>query len=289
MDIVLVFNGLGNQMSQYAFFLSKRKKCKWCWVMFPDSSKDEHNGSELDRLFNVKYPSYLVNTIFGFLYRIVLSSRTSKLAELLHIRFIREKRNYDYDPGMLIQGKWGINFYRGGWHCEKYFKYMEAEIKKKYTFPESFDEEYNIIKQLIMSDNGSVSIHVRRGDYVNISPDSYFQFGGVATTEYYHSAMEYIKERVPQCCFYVFSDDIEWCKQNIHEERVRYVTCNTGTNSWRDMELMSLCHHHINANSTFSWWGAWLCKYDDSITICPSKFIRTVETKDFYPEKWIKM
>lgn len=289
MDIVLIFNGLGNQMSQYSFYLSKKRKSKNCWIMFPDYSKNEHNGLELEKLFNINFPSYIANRILNLLYRIRLSPRTKIIAKILHIRLIRESRNYDYDSGMLNQGGWGINFYRGGWHSEKYFKCVENEIKEIFTFPESEDTEYNKIKEQILSDEKSVSIHLRRGDYVNISPESYFQFGGVATIDYYKKAIAYIMEMVPMCNFYVFSDDIKWCKSNVILDRATYVSCNVGLNSWRDMELMSLCRHHINANSTFSWWGAWLCKYKNSIVVCPSRFIRTVETKDFYPSTWIKL
>lgn len=68
-----------------------------------------------------------------------------------------------------------------------------------------------------------------------------------------------------------------------------YVDCNKEAESWQDMFLMSQCRHHINANSTFSWWGAWLGQYADSITIVPKAFVSTMETKDIYPEKWIKL
>ena len=98
-----------------------------------------------------------------------------------------------------------------------------------------------------------------------------------------------MKSIIEEPMYFVFSDDIAWCQEHFRNIKCHYVDINNGTKSWRDMFLMSLCHYHINANSSFSWWGAWLCKYEDSITICPEEFIRGVDIKDVYPESWIRI
>ena len=89
--------------------------------------------------------------------------------------------------------------------------------------------------------------------------------------------------------FYVFSDDINWCREHFIGNEYHFVDCNNGLNSWRDLYLMSLCRHHINSNSTFSWWGAWLCEYDDKIVITPEEYIKDLSTPDVYPAEWIKL
>ena len=145
------------------------------------------------------------------------------------------------------------------------------------------------LQNKIKTDLQSVSLHVRRGDYTNVAKDDYYQFNDVATIDYYNKAICYIKEHINSPHFYIFSDDIRWCKEIFHEDNCSFIDNNYDPMSKFDMYLMSLCHHHINANSTFSWWGAWLCKYEDSIVVVPKDFIRGVNTKDLYPEQWVKI
>ena len=132
-------------------------------------------------------------------------------------------------------------------------------------------------------------MHVRRGDYLKTSPTDYYQFSDVATEDYYHQAFRKIEAITENPIYFIFSDDIVWCQEHFGYIKCYYVDINHGFKSWRDMYLMSLCHYHVNANSSFSWWGAWLCKYGDSVTICPEEFIRGVDIKDVYPESWIRI
>lgn len=293
MDIVIIFNGLGNQMSQYAFYLAKKKQVKSCKAIFSLRHRKEHNGFELGRLFGIKVSLfwslvyYLLTTykfkkVFGFLY------------PYLGIRFINEEMNYDYNPEYLKKGKFGLNFYWGGWHSEKYFKDIQEEVKKVFTFSNTEGSlDYNKIKAEIENNTNSISIHIRRGDYLNVNPDDYYQLNDVATITYYKYAINRlnVENNGNLPTFYFFSNDPDWCKTTFSDFNMKmvFVTCNSGKDSWRDLYLMSLCHKHINANSTFSWWGAWLCKFEDSLTICPGQFIRNVVTKDFYPSNWIKI
>lgn len=291
MDIVLIFNGLGNQMSQYAFYLSKRKQTKHCLAMFDSRSKG-HNGYELDKLFNIKCNDGTQISILQFLFK-CLTSRKLRwfrgIMNILGLRMINEAKNYDFNPALLSScPKQGINYFWGGWHSEKNFLSVKDEVKRAFTFPAIKDEKCQKFVKLIEQCENSVSFHVRRGDYVNIRPDDFYQFGGVATLEYYRAAVDKMLSLKKDCTFFVFSNDIEWCREHFGYLNSYYVDCNIGKDSWRDMYLMTLCRHHINANSSFSWWGAWLSQ-KEGITICPEKFIRTVETKDIYPHEWIKI
>lgn len=291
MDVVLIFNGLGNQMSQYAFYLAKRKQTRRCSAIFDKRSKG-HNGYELQKLFNIECNRGFGISVLQFLYKVLTNrkvKRFEKVLNFLGLRLIYESKNYDFKPIFLKPYPLaGINYYWGGWHSEKNFLSVKDEVKQKFVFPAITDEKCQSYISLIEKSVNSVSLHVRRGDYINIHPDDFYQFGGVATLDYYRSAVDKILSMYHNCTFFVFSNDIVWCKEHFDYLNSYYIDCNSGINSWRDMYLMTLCRHHINANSTFSWWGAWLST-KEGVTICPKNFIRAVETKDIYPDKWIKI
>lgn len=293
MDVVLIFNGLGNQMSQYAFYLAKRRASRYCYAIYDRRSKMNHNGYELDRLFGIKNNSGIRFCIFYALYKVLNSGRIAKfkgVVNKLFMREIREAKNYDFNPQNLKSGhSWGVNFYWGGWHSEKNFLSVEDKVRQTFRFPEIKDRACQQIAENIKNVKNSVSLHVRRGDYLTIQDDDFYQFGGVSTQSYYKSAVARIKSMFSDAIFFVFSNDLAYCHETF-DQMGGYVIvdCNEGINSWRDMYLMSLCRHHIIANSTFSWWGAWLSD-KEGVTICPSRFIRTVETKDIYPDRWIKI
>ena len=142
-----------------------------------------------------------------------------------------------------------------------------------------------------IKDCTAVSLHVRRGDY--ISPDgTQTLLGGICTKEYYQTAIELIKQRVGKLFFAVFSDDVNWARENLHlPEYTLFVDWHSGKNSFRDMQLMSLCSHHIIANSSFSWWGAWLGNNPEKIVIAPKKWMNVDDPQNDYrcPESWIRL
>jgi len=129
----------------------------------------------------------------------------------------------------------------------------------------------------------SVSIHIRRCDYLQTP------FKDVSTIEYYKKAINYIEERIEKPFYFIFSDDIVWVKQNFDIPNSMIVDNNKAKDSWKDMYLISKCKHNINANSTFSWWGAWLNDNTEKIVITPRKFSLLYESNDIYPESWVKI
>lgn len=287
MDIVVVFNGLGNQMSQYAYYLARKKVNPKTKVMFDLESKHSHCGYDLERAFGVKMKNSFLIKILQLLY--VLSKRF-RILKYFGIRTICEPSNYDYTPSLMRKRSFGINYYWGGWHSEKNFIEISDDVKTIFTFREQ-PSAIRFVEwlRIICNDSNSVSIHIRRGDYLNIKSTDFWQLNDVATLDYYQKAINYIRQYVKPPHFYVFSNDLDWCMEQFGVSDFSYVECNQNIDSWRDMYLMSECHHHINANSTFSWWGAWLCKFEDSITVSPEYFIRDIVTKDFYPERWRKI
>ena len=113
-------------------------------------------------------------------------------------------------------------------------------------------------------------------------------FAGVCTPEYYEKAIAYIATKISSIQFYVFTDDPEWVNANFEIENAIYVQHNTGSDSWQDMYLMSQCKHNIIANSSFSWWGAWLNSNPSKIVIAPTKWWRLFEKDDVVPDEWIR-
>lgn len=179
----------------------------------------------------------------------------------------------------------------GFWQSEKYFKNIKS------TIYEDFD--FNKVKNISgsnsaylrkINETNSVSIHVRRGDYVTNS--EYNKIHGTTNENYYKSAVEHIYKNLDSPHFYIFSDDINWVKENLEfPGSYQYIEANTGRSAIFDMWLMSTCKHNIIANSSFSWWAAWLNSNENKMVIAPSKWFQSIEhdTSDVIPPHWIKI
>lgn len=285
MNVILLFNGLGNQMSQYAFYLAKSQKELTVIPMYYYNEGLSHNGYELDRIFSIRTNnSFLHHWLKSFFIKYLQKGKVFNFSQKF-VRIIEEPKDYEFNEDLFSKRSLGINFYWGGWHSEKYFKNIEPKIREVFTFnPNILSTNCREWSQSIAELDNSCSLHIRRGDYL-----SHPYFNNIATIEYYNKAIETITTLKGAQEFFVFSNDIEWCKSQFGEGNFHYIDCNSGEDSWQDMYLMSICKNHINANSTFSWWGAWLCRYKDSVTIVPKQFTTLCETPDIYPDSWIKI
>ncbi|WPV02344.1 alpha-1,2-fucosyltransferase [Mucilaginibacter sp. cycad4] len=289
MDIVILYNGLGNQMSQYAFYLQKRHQNKSTYLL---SLCQVHNGFELENIFNIAYQEKLFIKPLYLLFRIlkieklkVISTPLKFLLKSIGFNVVSENFNYNFNENFLKPSE-AITFYEGGWHSEKYFIDVKDSVIDSFRFTEPSDQENILLAKDILNSN-SVCIHVRRGDYLDATNIN--MFGGVCTLDYFNKAIDYIKARIPNAHFFIFSNDIDWVKINLNIERVTYVTANKKANSWKDMYLMSICKHNIISNSTFSWWGAWLNKNEKKIVVCPNHFLKNDIDTDVYPSSWIRI
>jgi hypothetical protein len=197
-----------------------------------------------------------------------------------------EKYTY-FDPNIL---KVADNTYiKGFWQSESYFKSIETTIRKEFTFKAPLIG-LNADLAKMMDETNSVSVHIRRGDY--ISNPEFNKKHGTCHISYYEEASRYIAERVQNPTYYIFSDDITWVKQHIFcFNPCVYITHNTGPHSYKDMQLISMCKHNIIANSSFSWWGAWLNSNPDKIVTAPAKWFndQTAANKDLVPNSWIQL
>ena len=127
MDVVVIFNGLGNQLSQYSFYLAKQKYCKNCTCIFDSRGVNNHNGFELNRLFGIEIPNTIKNRILYWLFQLKKRKIVSSLLSLLKIRIIKEDNKYLFNEDLLVKSPLGINFYWGGWPSEKHFKAKRGE------------------------------------------------------------------------------------------------------------------------------------------------------------------
>lgn len=176
----------------------------------------------------------------------------------------------------------------GFWQSETYFSDIRHQLLKELTpcaTPNEIDQE--VINKI--SCCASVSVHVRRGDYVSLKSASAYH--GLCSLDYYQAAIRYIAERVNNPTLFIFSDDPEWTRTNlVSPHPTYYIEHNNSENAFQDLRLMSLCQHHIIANSSFSWWGAWLAKHQDGIVVAPDRWYATDRpTPDLIPARWTRM
>jgi hypothetical protein len=176
----------------------------------------------------------------------------------------------------------------GYWQSARYFDNYDSQIRKDFTFRLPL-EGRNAELAIDMAGSQSISLHIRRGDYIKHKPTSKIMH--VCSLDYYRDAVRWVSSKVVAPVFFVFSDDMEWVRRHIDFlPNFVLVDINREADSFRDMQLMSFCKHHIIANSSFSWWGAWLNSNVKKIVIAPQKwFCNGLDDSDLIPSQWIRL
>jgi len=292
MIITQLIGGLGNQMFQYSVgrALAYRMGSDFKVDISGFKNYKSHYGFELQRIFNSNCLLANVSDIRSvlrwqspsFIRRVLLKScmrgfRCKQLVVEPHFKYWQGINE------LKVQ-----SYLTGNWQSEKYFAEVAREIRNDFTFKIPMrDKNIELANQI--SKVNAVSLHVRRGDYAN--NQKYLSIHGLCSIEYYLAAIKYFSEHLKRPYFFVFSDDIKWVKSNLKiNHPCIYVDHNNGTESYNDMHLMSMCKHHIIANSSFSWWGAWLNPSSDKIVISPKQwFAKKTDTKDLIPPEWIRL
>lgn len=292
MIIVELRGGLGNQMFQYAFGRAQAERLGVDLVLDTTSFARYrlHHGFELSRVFNIQAREATRNelrTVLGW--RFLAFARggwTRGIAiRLPSERLVREPHFHYCAEATSAPPS---SYFSGYWQSERYFAHVGEIIRRGFTFKQPPSTENSRILDRIHGRN-SVSIHVRRGDFVtNARTNAYH---GSCSADYYSRAVRMIQERIENATFYVFSDEISWAQANLSLPRPSlFLEHNIGQNSFEDMRLMSACQHHIIANSSFSWWGAWLNPNLAKLVVAPKRWFRAkVNTEDLLPETWIKI
>jgi len=290
MKIVLPCWGLGNVMFQYAFLCELRSRGKEaCCFLLHKKLRFEHNGYELDKLFKVT-PYKGLNLfqriyIHGVEFLGAMGLPYFKFISLF-FKEISVKENFIYYDE-VFQHPHENCYFKGTWQSPLFFVHAKQEILDTFRFDKSMISSYtrDVLNQIEKTPN-SVSVHVRRGDYLK---PGFEGLSKCCPIDYFARAIQYMKEHMETPVFYVFSDDVDYVKENLKMENVFYIDGNRGSDSWQDMFLMSSCNHNIIANSTFSWWGAFLNSHSNKIIIAPKRWFYYFEKDDVVPEEWIRM
>ncbi len=293
MIFLKITGGLGNQMFQYAtaYALAKKNKTN---IGIDLSEINKKEGKE-----NFTYRDFQLNSIFNISnYQLIPTHRYSFIINHSFFNKIKRKliggtyfleKNLTYQKDINLCKK--NSYIEGYFQSEKYFIEFENEIRNQFNFKGKFNLKTNVLAVKIKQ-SPSLAIHIRRGDYINNKIIN--QTHGTCNLHYYKKALSLFDLKKHH--LYFFSDDINWVKNNfnfIDLNNATFVDWNKGDNSWQDMYLMSLCENFIIANSSFSWWGAWLSVNKNKKVIAPKKWfadkIKNEQTKDLFPTSWIKI
>lgn len=292
MVISNILGGIGNQMFQYAAGRALALATNQPFILDLNDFSDYklHQGFELTRVFNVCAESAspaVVHELLGWranhLARKLL--RRSQFTRLRGPKLVVEP-HFDFWPDFF--NFTGDCYLHGYWQSERYFKPFESVIRRDFTFRSPLTgRNLELASEVVQAQ--SVSLHVRRGDYVSDTKTG--QVMNVCSLEYYREAINYIAAHIECPVFYIFSDDMAWARQNLKVPfSCIYVEHNRMEDSYRDMQLMSLCRHHVIANSSFSWWGAWLNSNSEKLVVAPRNwFCNGTDDSDLIPDEWIRL
>lgn len=262
MKILVFQGGLGNQLFQYQCYCKLREE--GITVKALNGVGNNHNGFEIDKFFDVNLDfcsQWVANLYF------LLMKRQWLMRSLIteDERMINNSRKL---------------FFKAYWQDKKYMPSNNCVCFKQLSLSEKNLKILNFIR-----DTDSVSIHIRRGDY--LSPTNQKIFGGICTAEYYNKAIEIIKNKWVNPHFFIFSNDCDWVKNNLTLENAFFIDWNQGADSIYDMYLMSKCKANIIANSSFSYWAAKIS--GNSIVVYPQKWWNHRNSPDIFDESWIAL
>jgi hypothetical protein len=290
--IIKIKGGLGNQLFQYALGknLAIKNKCKliidkslYASYKLHDYSLEPFNilediAKNEDIPVQYRYDNKLIRKSFEYLDPIIYNGK-----------IVKESSN-DFDA-TIIESTYNENVYLDGyWQSEKYFAENSKEIISSLTLKEPITDEYyqGILKDI--EANNAVSLHIRRGSY---TLPQYNGTHGLTALDFYDEAVKHIKLNLDNPKFYIFSDDYDFAKEKFSGLANSVIVKSSADKDYLDIHLMSKCKHNILANSTFSWWGAWLNNNLNKIVIAPKKWyndpVLNAQTKDLLPDSWIRM
>ncbi len=282
--------GLGNQMFQYALGLSLSLEKNTPLLLKNDC--DAHNGLELKNAFNLDEniaSQADIKKVLGLRSSEWMRRKMRKNSWFRSKNYILERQhNHDFN----ILNCPDNAYIKGYWQSEQYFIKYQDDILKAFTFKQKLSLKNQETAKKIQQ-NTSVSIHIRRGDYVsNVDTNITHSLMDIA---YYKKAIKQLNIKNNDILYLLFSDDKNWTKHNIIKllgnANYLIVDNNTGKQSFNDMRLMSLCSHNIIANSSFSWWSAWLNQNPDKQVIAPKKWFAdgSINTDDLCPKPWVRI
>jgi hypothetical protein len=266
--VTKLYGGLGNQMFQYAAGLGLADRLDT--ELAVDTSWFRA-APDPDRPYAL--------SAFGISPEQPLGVRTR--TRLRRPRPFRES-GYGYDPA--VEALRGDVLLDGYWQDERYFAHCAERVRNAFRPALPLPPAHAALLAELRA-QVSVSLHIRRGDYTSAKRQRRF---GLLSLEYYDAATAYMAAAVPDATFLVFSDDLEWCRENLREPGLRFSPSGPAA---ADLALMAACQHNVVANSSFSWWGAWLNPNPDKIVVAPEQWFQAPELRDASPapQEWIRV
>lgn len=285
MIITRLIGGLGNQMFQYALArkLALLNNSPFQLDIFSFETYKFHR-------YILKYFNVIENLATEKEIADVKKQGLSRLLEKIkpyYRQSIVVEKYPTFDQNILKIN--GNAYLDGYWQCEKYFNDIRDILLKEFTVKNGLSASALKIGEEI-NKTESVSLHIRHGDYLSAKFSDFYE---PASIEYYHRAIKKITQKIKNPIFFIFSDTIEWAKKNLKINYPTIFVSNPAIKDYEELILMSQCKHNIIANSTFSWWGAWLNQNPNKIIIAPAKWFKIknkrYDDKKIYPSQWIKI
>lgn len=292
MIITKLIGGLGNQMFQYA--AGKSLAIKKGVELRVDLSHLKKNASGLYTQRDYELNVFKLNVAEATAEEISIfenlnSSKWKRLLQrnmpnMFSKTFFSEAGNH-YHPAFETLPK--QVYLDGFWQSEKYFQSIRTILLQDFELKNELSKHVQLLQDKIKNAN-SVSLHIRRGDYVNLPSAN--EFHGLCSIDYYQAAEKMLQDKIGVFEFFVFSDDMKWCKENLKfNSDVNFV--EHGEAACIDMHLMRTCKHNVIANSSFSWWGAWLNENINKLVVAPEYWFKTMKStdSDILPVNWITL
>lgn len=285
-----ILGGLGNQMFQYAVGLSLATKLDADFRL--DKTKFKGYKAHKFGLDTLRLPIEFVNPADYFLLE-RSNSTTRNIKEFVKSRKsnkpvikVYREQGFGYAPGVLASE--GNLYLTGYFQSEKYFLSIRDNLLAAFK-PKKISKDAKAMAERIAKEKNSVSLHVRRGDYVS-NPDAN-QYHGTKGMDYYSAALVRVEKSQKHNTIFIFSDDITWCKKNLKLKAKKVVWVDGNNSPIEDIYLMSLCKSNIIANSTFSWWGAWLNNNPKKVVVAPKVWFSdpNIDTSDLIPASWVRL
>lgn len=292
MVIVRIMGGLGNQMFQYAVAMALQM---------------QGHKVKIDTSYYKNIP--IGDTIRKF------ELACFKLNQQIEIASIKDLKKYNTITqkileiiqqltgcscsGMYIECNRGYapeifelkdKYLIGYWQTEKYFKSIRNKLINVFQIKNEYMNQENLeFGKRIKGNNNSVFVHVRGGDY--IQSNNIVNYGNICTKDYYVKAFQLMEQKIGKAKFYLFTNDLNYAYSVVPSSQydIEYVDLNDELSGWLDLYLMSCCNHSILANSSFSWWGAWLNTNEKKIVIAPNKWENTSNNQDIFCEGWYRI
>jgi len=291
--IIKLQGGLGNQMFLWAFGKALSRK-KGADVYFDDYEyclNNPYRELELNKFklnLLTKQPERKKQKLKKILRELV---PTKKLKNKIDVepRLVVENHIYEETTFCFEEKLFNIQppaYLEGSFQSEKYFIGVEDEIRQGFELNIPLNNANSEMLEKIKSSN-SISLHIRRGDYLKEA-----DYRGICSVDYYKNAVELIvkEKNIENPSLFIFSDDYDWVTSNLQfNYKTNYVDINDTNSALFDLELMKNCKHNIVANSSFSWWGAWLNNNYDKMVVAPKPWLKGIPDYDLVPEGWLRI